>query len=887
MKPKLNKIFQQYKSAISFNILLLLLITSSVNGQFRVETFGGSLGYRNAVRYNSTGELYTVLQDASNGNKITVQKQNGASWEIVGTAGFSTYMVYEPTIALDQTNGDLYVAYIESVSGIYKLSCNKYNGTSWIEVGTPEFLITGAAGKPGMTIDNYGNPVIITPYYNGFYVYQYDGTTWNNLTASATGSIPATTPIDVLSQYGGNGSESKNNYFPFVNTNGDIYVAVSSPLIASDGVNVFKYSAGVWTSVGSNLPGGSNDAFQRVVKAPDGTIFVAYSQTSNFNSICKIYVYKLNGSSWQDITNGGTQIFNSNYNNFNSFSFDIAFDSNSIPYVVYQNTGVDWRAYIKKYNPSTNNWDIARSGQVGGFYMDSGMRLFIDNGGLPYYVGTSSNSEPRVYIVENKPVFNTTSFLPAIGPIGTTVNIYGGNFTGTTAVKFNGTTASFTINSNTSITAIVPSNTTTGTISVTNAAGTSTTNSIFSLPPTNGSIAFSGTNQSISTTVAAPGNTSTTFEMWFRQSNNNPSSQGILQTRTNSFDSDGFDVSIANGSLTISTHGTWLYIGAGTVNTNTWYHLALVRNGSSAWTIYLNGTSVGTFNFSNTTGSELVLGRKEVNSIFFNGHISNFRYVKGAAVYTANFTPPTAALTAIAGTQLLLNTYTGNAFLNDNSGNNSTITNSNSVISSTYEPFSPTPHPAAITSFTPTSGLVSASINLTGNYFLGTTDVRFNGTSTTFTINNDTSITALVPVNATTGTISVTNAAGTTTSTTNFTILIDNGDYITPTITYPIALNNSNSATLKLSENTTGVTTFTANEAVTWSITGGSEAVLFNINPNSGLLTFINPPLFANPQDSVPFNSYIVEITATDGNRNVSSQILTIYISPFCGNWGN
>ena len=92
---------------------------------------------------------------------------------------------------------------------------------------------------------------------------------------------------------------------------------------------------------------------------------------------------------------------------------------------------------------------------------------------------------------------------------------------------------------------------------------------------------------------------------------------------------------------------------------------------------------------------------------------------------------------------------------------------------------------------------------------------------------------------------------------------------------------------MKISENTAGITTYTANENVTWSISGGSESNLFNINPSTGLLTFINPPFYANPMDTAPTNSYVVEITATDGSANVSRQLLTVYISPFCGNWGN
>lgn len=754
-------------------IVPFLLVSPFANAQWKEQTTGGALGYQNAVRYNITGDLYTVLQDASNGYKVTVQKQNGATWSVVGAAGFSTYMVYEPTMAVNQANGDLYVAYIESVSGVYKLSCNKFNGTSWVDLGAPEFLTTGATGNPGMTIDNNGYPVIVTPTFSGFVVYKYNGSSWDNLTTGATSNYNSTIPLDIVYTWGDHGAESKNNYFPFADSNGDIYVAISSAGLSNNGVSVFKYASGTWTKVGATLPGGSDSAFQRVVKAPDGTLYVAYSQTSTYNQICKIYVHKWNGSSWVDITNSGTQIFSSTYSNFNNFSFDIAFDSNSIPFVIYQNTGIDNRAYVKKYNSSTSNWDMARSGQVGGFYLEAGVRLFIDNAGLPYYVGTSG-AEPKVYVIENKPVFNTTSFLPSSGPVGTTVNLYGGNFTGTTDVSFNGTPATFTTNSNTSITATVPANASTGPISVTNAAGTSATSYNFTVPPINGSIAFAGTNQYTNTTVVAPGTTSTTYEMWFRQSNTTPSTQGLLQTRSGTTGGDGIDVSITNGNITVSTSGSFLLVGAGTVNPNTWYHLAVVRNGATAWTVYLNGSSIGTFSFSSTTSTDLSLGRKSAVGYdeFFIGNISNFRYVKGTAVYTANFTPPTAALTAISGTQLLLNTYTGNGFLNDNSGNNYSTTNGNTVTSSTYEPFTPTPYPVpTITSLTPAIGLVGTTVTLTGNYFTGTTDVKFNGTTAAFTVNSPTSITTTVPANATTGTITVTNASGTTTSSSNYTVL--------------------------------------------------------------------------------------------------------------------
>jgi hypothetical protein len=75
-----------------------------------------------------------------------------------------------------------------------------------------------------------------------------------------------------------------------------------------------------------------------------------------------------------------------------------------------------------------------------------------------------------------------TSFTPTSGPVNTSVTITGTNFTGATAVKFNGTpAASFTINNSTQITATVPPAATSGPISVTTPSGTGTSTASFTV----------------------------------------------------------------------------------------------------------------------------------------------------------------------------------------------------------------------------------------------------------------------------------------------------------------------------------------------------------------------------------------------------------------------
>ena len=115
---------------------------------------------------------------------------------------------------------------------------------------------------------------------------------------------------------------------------------------------------------------------------------------------------------------------------------------------------------------------------------------------------------------------------------------------------------------------------------------------------------------------------------------------------------------------------------------NTWTHLAAVRS-AGVTNLYVNGTQAAsatqTTNFSSTAHPLYIATSPTEN--FLNCYVSDMRIVKGTAVYTTDFTPPTGPLTSVSGTSLLLGMT--NAGIIDNTMINNVETLGNARISTT------------------------------------------------------------------------------------------------------------------------------------------------------------------------------------------------------------
>ncbi len=166
---------------------------------------------------------------------------------------------------------------------------------------------------------------------------------------------------------------------------------------------------------------------------------------------------------------------------------------------------------------------------------------------------------------------------------------------------------------------------------------------------------FDGTGDYLSTNSSndfAFGTGDFTIECWFYSSN--VGAKGLFQTSDTvgglkpSYTSGIILIQGANnvgaglsGGLCAIIANTTLGSTTAVITTNTWYHIALVRNSGTS-TIYLNGTSIGSASTTgNCSGTYLAIGGYYDTSYLYQGYMDEVRITKGVARYTGSFSVPT------------------------------------------------------------------------------------------------------------------------------------------------------------------------------------------------------------------------------------------------------
>lgn len=203
--------------------------------------------------------------------------------------------------------------------------------------------------------------------------------------------------------------------------------------------------------------------------------------------------------------------------------------------------------------------------------------------------------------------------------------------------------------------------------------------SAYSASVNGGSAYFDGTGDYISVPTNSAlsfGTGDFTIEFWMYMTSYGSANQNIIDFRGSTGSGTHPAIYLENVSGT-GTKQLRLFNGtsdvAVTANNfplNTWHHIAATRNGTEL-KFFVNGSQVGSTstnstNYTNANG--VWIGAYSGNTANYFGYLSNVRVVTGTAVYTANFTPPTAPVTNITNTSLLLN-FT-NAGIFDTAGDN-------------------------------------------------------------------------------------------------------------------------------------------------------------------------------------------------------------------------
>ncbi len=377
-------------------------------------------------------------------------------------------------------------------------------------------------------------------------------------------------------------------------------------------------------------------------------------------------------------------------------------------------------------------YDMNRSGQGAGLTVSNGAGAT----GIALDGTTLGTASTPVFSLANNPGVvaaapTISSFTPTSGPVGTVVTVNGNNFAGATSGSFNGTITTIgTVVSATQAQMQVPAGATTGTISVTTPRGTGTSTGIFTV------------------TTAGP------TDLTFFPTSGSPGSV-VLVTKTSGADFTTATSARFNGRAATGT----------TFNTATQV-TATVPSGATTGPL----TAV-------TGGTTLTGG--------------TFTVTAALAPVLQNFTPvraPVGTVIALVGGNF--NGVTGVRFGNTNAPVFS-VQSVNAIfvavpagaqtgdriyvlaaggMAQSMRPFTLISPPTLTATF-PSFGTAQALVQLTGTNLTNATSVSFNGTdATAFTVHSATSITATIPVGATTGPIAVTTVAGTATTASSFTV---------------------------------------------------------------------------------------------------------------------
>lgn len=485
---------------------------------------------------------------------------------------------------------------------------------------------------------------------------------------------------------------------------------------------------------------------------------------------------------------------------------------------VYTGNGVGTLTQVASNDDATNTQSRVTFAAVAGTVYRIAVDGFNGSSGSVRLNWALSSSAPTI-----------SGFVPPSGAAGTIVTITGANFTGATAVRFNGVSVlSYTLNNASQVTATVPAGAGTGPISVTTPGGTATSAGNFTVTSgandnfANGQVisgflgSVNGSTVGATKEAGEPNHADNAggHSIWYYWTAP-ASGPATLDTLSSSFDTllavytgnaVGALTQIASGNDTTTNQQS---AASFTAVAGTVYRIAVDGFNAASGSVVLNWRlRLGSDNFANGQVISGATGSVNGNSTGATKEVGEPNHGGNAGgksiwyYWTAPGSGTVTMDTVGSGFDTLLGVYTGTsvgalsliAENNDRFGGSTLESQVTfpAVAGTVYRiavdgqagasgvmvlnwaliPFAP-----SISGFAPGSGPVGASVVISGANFSGATAVRFNGVSTSYTINNASQITATVPVGVTAGPLTVTTPGGTATSTGNFIVTGGNDNF--------------------------------------------------------------------------------------------------------------
>ena len=342
-------------------------------------------------------------------------------WQYVGSAGFSTGAAYSPNMAISKNNIP-YVVYVDSATRLARvkkfingswvdvgsgasvgkigfidlviddnevpyigyndslynrsLTVRKFDGSSWITVGTPGFApnVQTTSIASSIAVDNNNNlyAAVVDTVSGGIYnlsVYKFNGTTWTNLGIIGTPSFDFSFTID------------KINNIPYIGYT-DATVNYQATVKKYDGVN--------WITVGtSGFTNASAGVYYCSLKIDkNGDPIFAFQDDDGFE---RISTYKFSGGNWNIV---GSERFSRCHSYYTT---SLAIDKNNVPIVAFPDDFENAGLTIMNYS-NTGNWNTIGYRGFARTYGVAKHALAIDTMNVPYVVFTDIDNKYKISV---------------------------------------------------------------------------------------------------------------------------------------------------------------------------------------------------------------------------------------------------------------------------------------------------------------------------------------------------------------------------------------------------------------------------------------------------------------------------------------------------------